>query len=69
MDRRVIHVVLTQQGLAVIESVHKNFVSRFDAAVRFLGEKDSNHLADLLGRITDFLSNYNNESSTKEGGR
>ena len=67
-DRRVVHVALTSQGVAFIESIQKHFVSRFDAAVRFLGEKDSNHLADLLDRITDFLAGYDNESSTKERG-
>jgi len=55
-DRRMVHVVLTERGIEFIESVHQNFASRFDAVVEFLGEKDSNLLADLLGRVTGFLS-------------
>ena len=62
-DRRNVHVVLTQKGNEFVENVHKSFVSRFDAVVEALGERDTNLLADLLNRVTEFL-----KDSVKERG-
>ena len=49
-------MVLTKKGSETVEEVHKHFVSRFEAVVDHLGEKDSKTLAGLLNRVTDFLS-------------
>ena len=66
-DGRVVHVALTEAGTRFLESVHREFVNRFDAAVEFLGEKNSDVLAGLLNRLIDFLSNHaQDESSTME---
>jgi len=54
-DKRIVQVFLTERGTRAVDAVHENVVSHFDAVVRFLGEKESEKLTELLMRVTDFL--------------
>ena len=57
-DKRTVLVVLTDTGSDYMENAHKQFVSRFEAAVEFLGKEDSDKLAELLNRLTEFMKDY-----------
>lgn len=57
-DKRIVHVVPTKKGSDFMENAHRQFVSRFEAVVEYLGEQDSNTLAQLLNRVTEFLKNH-----------
>ncbi len=57
-DKRMVLVMLTEKGSGFMENAHKHFVSRFEAAVAFLGKEDSDKLAELLNRLTEFMKDY-----------
>ena len=55
VDKRIVHVFLTEKGTQAVDAVHENVVSHFDAVVNYLGEEESAKLAQLLTQVTDFL--------------
>jgi DNA-binding MarR family transcriptional regulator len=57
-DKRTVLLVLTEKGSGYMENAHKQFVRRFEAAVKFLGKEDSEKLAELLNRMSEFMKDY-----------
>lgn len=54
-DRRVVIVRLTDTGLAVVEKASDAFMARFGGLVDYLGEEQSNQLADLLSKAFTYF--------------
>lgn len=54
-DRRVVIVRLTDKGLVVVENATDAFMARFVGLVDYLGEEQSNQLADLLSKAFTYF--------------
>ena len=54
-DRRVVRVRLTDSGLAIVEKATDTFMSRFNGLAEYLGEEQSNQLADLLSKAFTYF--------------
>jgi DNA-binding MarR family transcriptional regulator len=57
-DRRVIRVTLTLKGHELIHKAHEDFLSSISGLVEYLGEKDSDLLADLLTKVYDYFERF-----------
>jgi len=53
-DRRVVRVILSKQGLAVTKRAKMHRDTSLQKLVEFLGEEESNHLAELLHKVHTF---------------
>jgi DNA-binding MarR family transcriptional regulator len=54
-DRRVVRVRLTDKGEQVVRKAFEAFLARFVGLVEYMGEEESNQLADLLTRAFAYL--------------
>lgn len=54
-DRRVVRVSLTSEGVSILQKASDDFLVAIMALVGHLGEQDSNTLADLLARVSDYF--------------
>jgi DNA-binding MarR family transcriptional regulator len=54
-DRRVVRVSLTSEGLSILQKVSDDFLATIMGLVEHLGEQDSNSLAELLARVSDYF--------------
>jgi DNA-binding MarR family transcriptional regulator len=54
-DRRVIRVTLTPSGHAIILKAREAFIAALTGLVEYLGEEDSNRLADLLQKAYTYF--------------
>lgn len=50
-DRRAVQITLTEKGDNAIKEAEENFLTSFTGLAEFLGEEDSNTLADLLSKV------------------
>ena len=57
-DRRAIRVTLTPSGLVVLEKTHNDFIASITGLVEYLGEEDSDHLANLMAKVYDYFEKY-----------
>ncbi|MFD1676412.1 MarR family winged helix-turn-helix transcriptional regulator [Alicyclobacillus fodiniaquatilis] len=55
-DRRVIRVKLTDEGEKTIQQAHKELSDTLDGLISYLGEEDSNQLAELLAKVCQYYS-------------
>ncbi|WP_379130110.1 MarR family winged helix-turn-helix transcriptional regulator [Paenibacillus sp. sgz500958] len=53
-DRRVVRIMLTEQGKAITLKAKNHLDESLSRLVEYLGEEDSNKLADLLLKVHDF---------------
>ena len=55
-DRRAVGIKLTEQGEIVTQQAIESFSSSINGLIEYLGEEDSNQLADLLYKVTAYYS-------------
>lgn len=66
-DRRVVNLVLTEQGRQEAEDIIRTYHRRFAALVEHLGEDEARTLARLLNQTFDFMDEQ--RKSAHGGGR
>ena len=54
IDRRVVRITLTDKGQDVVHQAKEEFHASLDGLIDYLGEEQSNQLADLLSRVSHF---------------
>ncbi|MBM7656070.1 MarR family winged helix-turn-helix transcriptional regulator [Neobacillus cucumis] len=54
-DRRAVKIRLTEAGIKAAEQARKKFSETFLGLVDYLGEKESQQLADLLFKVHDYF--------------
>jgi DNA-binding MarR family transcriptional regulator len=57
-DRRAVKISLTENGMEITDQARKIFSESFTGLVEFLGEEDSEKLAELLTKVFHFFENY-----------
>ncbi len=62
-DRRVIRVTVTESGEEIIRKAHHAFIESITGLVEYLGEADSETLADLMEKVYTYFQ----EASTTRG--
>lgn len=55
-DRRAVQISLTVKGENAIKEAERNFLISFNKLSDFLGEEDSNKLADLLSKVYTYFN-------------
>lgn len=55
-DRRAVGVALTEKGQEVAQKAHHAFHDSFQGLVEYLGEEDSNQLAELLLKVNHYYA-------------
>jgi DNA-binding MarR family transcriptional regulator len=55
-DRRAVGITLTQKGEMVTQQAADAFSAFFDGLIEYLGEEQSNQLAELLSRVFRYYS-------------
>lgn len=55
-DRRAVQITLTEKGENAIKEAEENFLTSFTGLTEFLGEEDSNELADLLAKVYNYYN-------------
>ena len=54
IDRRVVRIALTEKGQNVALKAREEFRASLDGLIDYLGEEQSNQLADLLSKVTQY---------------
>lgn len=54
-DRRVVRITITDKGETTLKVHSEAFMSTVNGLVEYLGEEDSNELADLLAKVFDYF--------------
>jgi DNA-binding MarR family transcriptional regulator len=54
-DRRAVRVILTEEGIAVTQRAKSYREASLNKLVEYLGEEESNHLAELLLKVHEFV--------------
>jgi DNA-binding MarR family transcriptional regulator len=62
-DRRVIVVNLTKHGEQITELAHEAFSDTMRGLIDYLGEEQSNQLADLLFKVFRYFAENDGQSS------
>jgi DNA-binding MarR family transcriptional regulator len=60
-DRRAVKIKLTQKGLEATSHARSVFSETFTGLIDFLGEKESDHLADLLMKVIDYFNHQSRQ--------
>ncbi|MCM3727484.1 MarR family transcriptional regulator [Neobacillus cucumis] len=60
-DRRAVKISLTEAGLKATEQARKKFNETFLGLIDYLGEKDSEQLAELLFKVHDYFNQLDNQ--------
>jgi DNA-binding MarR family transcriptional regulator len=55
-DRRAVGITLTKRGELVVVKASEAFEASFEGLIEYLGEEDSNRLADLLEKVSRYYS-------------
>ncbi|WP_223820772.1 MarR family winged helix-turn-helix transcriptional regulator [Bacillus sp. S3] len=58
-DRRAVNIKLSPAGMVVTANARKRFTETFLGLIDYLGEKESEQLAELLSKVQDY---FNQES-------
>lgn len=66
-DRRVVRVKLTPEGDELTHKAMESFFGRFHELYEHLGEEQSEQLAELLEKVTRFLSDSPGREEEKHG--
>ncbi|WP_223066063.1 MarR family winged helix-turn-helix transcriptional regulator [Paenibacillus caui] len=61
-DRRVVRVLLTEQGKNLVQRAQANFVQRLKGLTNYLGEEQTEQLTTLLEKALKYLNQNKNES-------
>ncbi|MDO7786653.1 MarR family transcriptional regulator [Desulforamulus aquiferis] len=59
-DRRAVRIKLTSQGEKITERAENAFYTSFNGLVEYLGEEQSNQLADLLSKVFTYFKEQDN---------
>jgi DNA-binding MarR family transcriptional regulator len=62
-DRRSVGITLTKKGAEITDQATKAFITSIQNLVKFLGEEDSNQLAELLLKVSRYYSERANETT------
>ena len=54
IDRRVVRITLTDKGQDVVHQAKEEFRASINGLIEYLGEEQSNQLADLLSRVSHY---------------
>jgi DNA-binding MarR family transcriptional regulator len=60
-DRRAVGIALTKKGEEVTEQAIEAFTSSIQGLAEYLGEEDSNQLAELLSKVSRYYNEKANE--------
>ncbi|PLS09522.1 MarR family winged helix-turn-helix transcriptional regulator [Neobacillus cucumis] len=60
-DRRAVKISLTEAGLEETERARKAFSETFLGLIDYLGEEESNQLAELLFRVHEYFNQVENQ--------
>lgn len=55
-DRRAVKIKLTQKGMEATTQARNAFYKRFNGLIDFLGEEESEQLAELLMKVSDYFN-------------
>jgi len=55
-DRRAVRIRLTAHGATTLQAGHAAILASFEGLVAYLGEEESDHLANLLGKMALYFS-------------
>ncbi|WP_256238492.1 MarR family transcriptional regulator [Bacillus sp. EB600] len=58
-DRRAVKIKLSEKGITVTAEIKKVFAKSFSGLVEYLGEEESNQLADLLFKVYQYFDQLN----------
>ncbi|MEH7110206.1 MULTISPECIES: MarR family winged helix-turn-helix transcriptional regulator [Bacillaceae] len=58
-DRRAVKIKLTAEGLEAVIKARKTFVENFKGLIDYLGEEDSDQLAELLLKVHQYFDGLN----------
>jgi DNA-binding MarR family transcriptional regulator len=58
-DRRAVKIKLTQAGMEVTEQAKKAFFETFSGLIDYLGEEESEQLANLLFKVHQYFNQLN----------
>jgi DNA-binding MarR family transcriptional regulator len=59
-DRRAVKIKLSPTGLEAAVQARRAFTETFLGLIDYLGEKESNQLADLLSKVHDYFNQLSN---------
>src|SRR5438067_3340249 len=62
-DRRAVGITLTEKGERVTEQAAEAFLTSLHGLIEYLGEEQSNQLAELLSRVSRY---YNEKAASQE---
>lgn len=57
-DRRVVNIKLTDSGLEAAQQARRAFTDTFLGLIDYLGEKESEHLAELLTKVNNYFNQF-----------
>jgi DNA-binding MarR family transcriptional regulator len=60
-DRRSVKIKLTQKGVEATFQARNAFSETFTGLIDFLGEKESDQLADLLSKVIDYFNHQSRQ--------
>ena len=60
-DRRAVRITLTSKGLIALKTAHDSLMASFAGLVAYLGEEDSNELAELLAKAFTYFHEVRGE--------
>jgi DNA-binding MarR family transcriptional regulator len=60
-DRRVVRIRLTEKGLQAQQKASEAFLAAVNGLVDYLGEEDSERLAELMTRVFNYFAEVRNE--------
>ncbi|MEH7418891.1 MarR family transcriptional regulator [Neobacillus drentensis] len=60
-DRRAVKISLTEEGLKATERARKKFTETFLGLVDYLGEKESDQLAELLFKVHEYFKQLDHQ--------
>lgn len=55
-DRRAVGLTLTEKGEMITQRAYDAFSTSFQGLIEYLGEEESNHLADLLFKVFQYYN-------------
>jgi len=63
IDRRVVRITLTEKGQDIARQAREEFHASLDGLIDYLGDEQSNQLADLLSKVSHY---YHERTANKQ---
>jgi DNA-binding MarR family transcriptional regulator len=57
LDRRVVRIQMTDNGMKYIQRINEARLNMFIGLVKHLGEEESLHYIELMGKVSDYMLN------------